>query len=64
MSTPSIVRFDRPCLLIFDNGLGLLLHEQRRLRHAHPRQAPARALSPFVSLRGGGRHGRDPTGRS
>jgi hypothetical protein len=64
MSTPSIVRLDRPSLPIFGNGLGLLLHEQRRLRQAQPRQASDRALSPFASLRGRGRYGRDRTGRS
>ena len=64
MSTPSIVRFDRPSLPVFGNGLGLLLHEQRRLRQAQPRQASDRALSPFASLRGRGLHSGDWTGRS
>ena len=57
MSTPVAVRFDRPSIPTFGNGLGLLLHEQRRLRQAHSRQAPIRALSPFVSLRCRGGHG-------
>jgi hypothetical protein len=35
----------------FGNGLGLLLHEQRRLRRSDPRRPPGRALSPFASLR-------------
>ena len=35
----------------FRNGLGLLLHEQRRLRRADPRPQSGRALSPFTSLR-------------
>ncbi len=35
----------------FCNGLGLLLHEQRRLRRIDPRRQSDRTLSPFISLR-------------
>ncbi len=34
----------------FCNGLGLLLHEQRRLRRLDPRRQSDRTLSPFMSL--------------
>ena len=51
MSTPTVGRFARPSPPPFGNGLGLLLHEQRALRRAHPDQTRAGALSPLVSLR-------------
>ena len=52
MSTPvTVVRCDRASHPSFGNGLGLLLHEQRCLRRAHPRQRPERALSPVAALR-------------
>ena len=51
MSAPSVVRPDPPAGLAFWNGLGLLLHEQRRLRRMDPRRQSDRTLSSFVSLR-------------
>lgn len=50
-ASAAVVRFDRPSSPTFGNGLGLLLHEQRCLRRAHPRRHPSRGLSPFASLR-------------
>ena len=51
MSAPSVVRLDPPASPAFCNGLGLLLHEQRRLRRTDPRRQSDRTLSSLVSLR-------------